>query len=72
MDTLTFKTNIKCSGCIAASTPFLDEVAGKGNWEVDITNPDKILRIETDQSINAGAVIAAVTKAGYNAEPLQK
>jgi copper chaperone len=72
MDALTFKTNIKCSGCIAKATPFLDKVAGKDNWEVDIANPDKILRIETDEAVSSSDIIKAVTDAGYKAEPLQQ
>ena len=72
MDALTFKTNIKCSGCIAKATPFLDKVAGKDNWEVDITNPDKILRIETDEAIGTSDIIKAVTDAGYKAEAIQQ
>jgi len=72
MDALTFKTNIKCSGCIAKATPFLDKVAGKDNWEVDIANPDKILRIETDEAVSSSDIIEAVTAAGYKAEPLQQ
>lgn len=71
MDALTFKTTIKCSGCVAKATPFLNQVAGEDNWEVDITNPDKILRIEADNTIKAEDVIAAVEKAGYKAEPVK-
>ena len=68
MDALTFKTNIKCAGCIAKATPFLDKVAGKDNWEVDVINPEKILRIEADQTVTAEQVIKAVEEAGYKAE----
>lgn len=71
MDALTFKTTIKCSGCVAKATPFLNQVVGEDNWEVDITNPDKILRIEADNTIKAEDVIAAVEKAGYKAEPVK-
>lgn len=71
MDALTFKTTIKCSGCVAKATPFLNQVAGEDNWEVDITNPDKILRIEADNTIKAEDVIAAVEKAGYKADPVK-
>lgn len=71
MDALTFKTTIKCSGCVAKATPFLNKVAGEDNWEVDITNPDKILRIEADAVIKAEDVIAAVEKAGYKAESVK-
>lgn len=69
MYALTFKTNIKCSGCIAKATPFLDKVVGKDNWEVDLTNPDKVLRIEADDAITTMEIIAAVAEAGYKAEP---
>ena len=71
MDAVTFKTNIKCSGCIAQATPFLDKVAGKNNWEVDTSNPDKILRVETDENISKEDIVKAVSEAGYKAEPVQ-
>jgi copper chaperone CopZ len=66
MKTAKFKTNIKCSGCVAAVTPHLNAVAGQDNWQVDIANPDKVLTV----SINGDekAVIDAVTKAGFKAE----
>ncbi len=67
MKTLTFKTNIKCGGCIAAVTPFLNEAVGAGNWQVDTQNPNKILTVET---ANVETVRQAVEKAGYRAEPL--
>lgn len=68
METIKFKTNIKCSGCVAKVTPFLNEALGEDNWEVDYNNPSKILTVigEKDQII----VIDAVEKAGYKAEAL--
>lgn len=68
MNTQKFKTTIKCSGCVAAVTPFLNEAIGDNKWQVDTTDPSKILTVpgETD----AGKVIDAVKKAGYKAEPL--
>jgi copper chaperone len=71
MDALTFKTTIKCSGCVAKATPYLNKVAGEDNWEVDITNPDKLLHIETDKEIKPEDVIEALKEAGYKAEPVQ-
>ena len=62
-----FKTNIKCGGCITAVTPFLNEAAGEGNWQVDTQNPDKILTVPTDKA-TPEAVKAALQKAGYKAE----
>ncbi len=66
METIKFKTTIKCSGCVANVTPFLNEALGEDNWEVDINDPSKVLTVvgETDHT----NVIAAVEKAGYKAE----
>lgn len=66
METLKFKTNIKCGGCVAQVTPGLNESAGAGNWEVDITNPEKILTVTADG--NQDNIISAVTKAGFTIE----
>ncbi len=68
METIKFKTTIKCSGCVAKVTPFLNEALGEDNWEVDYNNPSKVLTVvgEQDQT----KVIKAVEKAGYKAEKL--
>jgi len=70
MQTLKFKTNIKCSGCIAKSTPYLNEAVGEDNWEVDINNPNKVLTVATDEEVDANKVIEAVQNAGFSAEKL--
>ena len=68
MEKIKFKTTIKCSGCVAKVTPFLNETLGEDNWEVDYNNPSKILTVvgENDKS----KVINAVERAGYRAEQL--
>ena len=68
METLKFKTNIKCSGCIAKATPFLNKAVGEENWEVDLQNPDKILTIATDEAVSEEELIQLVQDAGYKAE----
>ena len=70
METMKFKTTIKCSGCIAKATPFLNEKIGKDNWEVDIENPDKVLTVKKDENITEGEVIKAVQEAGFRVEKL--
>ena len=50
MDTIQFKTNIKCSGCIAKVTEILNATAGEDNWEVDLQSADKILTVSTEQT----------------------
>ena len=69
METVQFKTNIKCSGCIASVTPALNELVGQDNWEVDLQSPDKILTITTEQP-DKQEIKQAVEKAGYKAEPV--
>ena len=65
METLKFKTNIKCDGCIATITPFLTPENGIEKWAVDLQSPDRILTVETDHS--AGEVAELLEKAGYAA-----
>ncbi len=66
METLKFKTTIKCSGCVANVTPFLDQAVGKDNWEVDLNNPSKTLTVKGQ--IEASQIKVAVEKAGYKAD----
>jgi len=68
MKTHTFKTNIKCTGCVAKVTPFLNEAIGDKNWQVDYNNPQKILSVETD--IQPDEIIKVVERAGFKAEKL--
>lgn len=54
---------------MAAVTPSLNGAVGKGNWQVDINDPDKVLTVAV-QAATEEAVINAVAKAGFKAEPL--
>jgi copper chaperone len=66
METKKFKTNIKCSGCVAAVTPNLNVAVGENNWNVDINNPSKILNVKADATDDV--IMEAVRKAGYKIE----
>jgi copper chaperone len=68
LETSKFKTTIKCSGCVAKATPFLNEAFGEDNWQVDTENPSKVLTVvgEDDQT----KIIQVVEKAGFKAERL--
>ena len=68
MSTTKFKTNIKCSGCVATVTPFLNEAVGADQWKVDTNDPSKILTVDTEK--DATKVIEALQKAGYKGEVL--
>lgn len=64
----TYKSTIQCSACVAKVTPVLDEVAGKGQWSVDLSSPARTLTIETD--VQPEKVAQALAKVGYRAEPV--
>ncbi len=66
MSDLKLKTNVKCSACIEKITPYMDEAVGAGAWEVDLTNPNRILTVKTDATeLN---IKEALSKAGYKGE----
>lgn len=69
METLKFKTNIKCGGCIATITPYLNKVNEISKWEVDTVNPDKILTVEAE-NMSSQEIIDKVKEAGFTAEKL--
>jgi copper chaperone len=68
METIKFKTTIKCSGCVAKATPFLNEALGEDKWQVDYNNPSKILTVTGESS--EAKVKEAIEKAGFKAERL--
>lgn len=68
MEKIKFKTNIKCAGCIEKVTPGLNETAGAGHWEVDISKPEKILTV--DSNVDEIRMKEALQKVGYKAERL--
>lgn len=69
MNTLKFKTNIKCGGCVSTVTPALNATEGIQHWTVDTANPDKILTVEGD--VSAEQVVESLSKVGYQATPVQ-
>ncbi len=69
MNTLKFKTNINCTGCLSTVTPFLEENKGISKWHVDLESENRILTVET-QDQKATDIQKTVQKAGFNAEPL--
>ncbi|KAA0989843.1 heavy-metal-associated domain-containing protein [Dyadobacter aurulentus] len=68
METLKFKTNIKCGGCVATVTPFLNGDENVSDWKVDLESADRILNVKTTHS--ASEIEQLIKKAGYSAEEL--
>jgi len=69
MNTLQFKTNIKCTGCISKATPILDEKLGQGQWEVDLMTLKKTLTVTTPD-LSKETIVEIVKEAGFTAEPI--
>jgi copper chaperone len=69
MKTITFKTNINCSGCVEKVTPYLNETIGNGSWKVDTQNPSKILTVETSD-LSEKDILNTLHKAGFKADVL--
>jgi copper chaperone len=63
-----FKTNIKCSACVAKVTPYLNDVVGENQWNVDLAATQRTLTINTQA--NESMVKDALKKAGYTAEKI--
>lgn len=65
MEKTKFKTNIKCSACVAKVTPYLNEVAGENHWQVDLLDPARTLTVDNSEDKK---IVEALQKAGYKAE----
>jgi copper chaperone len=65
-----FKTTLKCSGCVATVTPFLDAALGENNWKVDLNGPLKVLTVKDGN--DPEKVVQAMERAGYRAEVIKE
>ncbi|ASS47247.1 MAG: hypothetical protein A3D31_15490 [Candidatus Fluviicola riflensis] len=71
METLKFKTTIKCAGCMEKITPFMDEKLSREEWNVDIFTPSKVLTVISDK-VTAEEVESTVKKAGFQIERINE
>lgn len=69
METRKYKTTIKCSGCVAKVTPALNSMENIQSWNVDLTNPDKILEVSTTEETDE-KVISKLQELGFEAKPV--
>ena len=64
METLQFKTNIKCGACVEKAGKALNEASEIKEWSVDVNSSDKILTVKGD-NISQEMVEQTLDKAGY-------
>lgn len=62
-----FKTNINCGSCVNAVKGFLNDETAIQSWEVDTNNPNKILRVTSNQ-LSAEEIKKVVEEAGFDIE----
>lgn len=67
MATYRFNTNINCGGCIETVKPYLDQLEGIENWEVDTSDQNKILQVNSE-SLTSDQIKAQVEEAGFKIE----
>lgn len=61
--THTFKTNLRCEGCVASIAPLLNGAPGIQSWSADVVSPDKLLTVEG--TVDRNRVNDLLGKAGY-------
>ena len=70
MNTLKFRTNIKCTGCLSKVGPSLNEKIGEGNWDVDLLTLKKTLTVHVSDDVTPADIVHTVKTAGFDAEEL--
>ena len=68
-ETYRFSTNVHCGGCLARIRPALDASEGICHWNLDISNPQKILTVHAE-GVSRKAIMEAVQKAGFSIEEI--
>lgn len=69
MKTTEFKTSLKCNGCIERITPGMNSLEGIVNWDVDLTKPVKILKVESMKDYEP-EIISILKEKGYTCEKI--
>ena len=68
METLKYKTNMKCGGCVSSVAPYLDKEPNVEHWEVDLESGDKVLTVK-GKGLSSDRIVSVVKEAGFEARP---
>ena len=69
MHILIYKTTVEDFYDQAKVKSFMDRIAGKGKWTIDLGDEDKVLRVEHPTDISP-AIIAHFSEKGFFCAPL--
>ncbi|HCW09030.1 MAG TPA: hypothetical protein DGG95_16865 [Cytophagales bacterium] len=70
MEVLVFKTSVIDPLSVRTLKPELDRLAGKGKWNFDLSDCDKILRIASDK-VNPQNAIELLSYFGFSCAELE-
>lgn len=65
---LTFRTDIENNVLLWSVKPKLDAIAGKDNWIVDLTDPERRLMVACGDELEPQRVVQVLKEAGVRAE----
>lgn len=69
MEVLVFKTSVKYKKDVKQLSPMLDNLSAIEQWNFDLEDPDRILRIESDEDVTY-RVKEALSLNGFECEEL--
>ena len=67
---VSFRTSLKCSGCVARIKPAMDSLQDVAEWSVDLNAPEKVLHV-TLKTGDKASVVKAVEALGYKIEEIK-
>ena len=70
MQTLKFKTDLKCAGCMYAIKPYMDAIEDIESWDADLSSAETIVEVVAKSGSKEKiqeAVEQAISRAGYSA-----
>ena len=68
METMTFKTNAKCMGCLAKIEEILQGKMNREEWNLDLSN--RPLTVTSDK-LAASEIVELISKAGFKIEQMK-
>ena len=70
METMTFKTNAKCMGCLAKIEEILQDKMNREEWNLDLSDSNRPLTVMSDK-LAASEIVELISKAGFKIEQMK-
>ena len=70
METMTFKTNAKCMGCLAKIEEILQGKMNREEWNLDLSDSNRPLTVPSDK-LAASEIVELISKAGFKIEQMK-